>query len=442
MNSALILLFFIGEAEIHLYPFTVGAGISLLITLLLLVASGLLSGSETALFSLTPAELKKLEDQKQARAKVAIKLLKTPDILLATILIGNNLLNISIVILSTFVTNTLIDFSAAPVIGFLFQVVVITFLLLMGGEILPKVYATHYALNLALFMAFPLLFMNRLFRPLSRLMVKSSHLFKRRIARPRSNLSIDDLSHALELTSSSLMEDKNILKGIVKFGNIDVRDVMRSRLDVVAADISLPLGELVKLIVESGYSRIPIYSESLDNMRGILYIKDLIPHFHKNDSFRWQTLIRPQYYVPESKKISELLNEFQRHKIHMAIVIDEYGGTQGIITLEDILEEIIGEINDESDDAEEKTWEKIDELHYLFEGKTLLNDLYKITGIESHSFDEVKGDADTLAGLLLEVKGEFPQAGETIHLGRFEFRIESIDGRRIKWIRFTQHPKV
>ncbi|MFN8207820.1 MAG: gliding motility-associated protein GldE [Bacteroidales bacterium] len=441
MNSAFILLFFIGEAEIHLYPFTLGAGLSLLLTLLLLIASGLLSGSETALFSLTPSEIKKLENQKNARSGATVKLLKTPDILLATILIGNNLINISIVILSTFVSNSLIDFSAAPLIGFLFQVVVITFLLLMVGEILPKIYATHYAMQLSLFMAYPLLILNRLFKPLSLFMVRSSRLFKRRIARPRSNLSIDDLSHALELTSGSMMEDKNILKGIVKFGNIDVRDVMRSRLDVVAADIRLPLGELVKLIVESGYSRIPIFSESLDNIKGILYIKDLLPHFHKNDSFRWQTLIRPQFYVPESKKISELLNEFQRHKIHMAIVIDEYGGTQGIITLEDILEEIIGEINDESDDADEKTWEKIDELHYLFEGKTLLNDLYKITGVESHSFDEVKGDADTLAGLLLEVKGEFPQAGETIRLGRFEFRIESIDGRRIKWIRFTQHPR-
>jgi putative hemolysin len=422
-------------AVIHYHPLTTGAVIGMIVLLLLLLASALMSGSEIALFSLSPAELKRVNEQKGGKNPVVHKLLGMPETLLATILIANNFVNISFVILSTFVTNSLVDFSFSPLIGFVFQVIIITFLILLFGEILPKLYASHHALTFAYLMAQPLFFLCKLFRPLSYLLTRSSYVFSNRIPNRPKNISMHDLSHALELTTSSIHEERNILEGIVKFSNIDVRDIMKPRMDVVTAHISWSFSKLIALIIESGYSRIPVYSESPDNIKGILYVKDLLPHLNKNDAFKWQSLIRPPYFVPETKKISDLLHDFQTSKIHVAIVIDEYGGTCGLVTLEDILEEIIGEIIDESDSAEKAAFTKIDEYHYLFDGKISLHDFCKTTGLDEHLFDEIRGEADTLAGLILELTGDIPEKGKTTDYHAIMFTIEAVAKRRITQIR-------
>lgn len=405
--------------------------------LFLLLASAFISASEIALFSLSPSEMHQLEEGKSIRIQILHRLLVVPERILASILIANNFINISFVIISTFVTNSLIDFSGAPVLGFVFQVIVISLLLLVFGEILPKIYATHHALSLAQFMAPMLAFLNTLFKPLALLLTSSTSWVNRRMGYRRKSISMHDLSHALELTSTSMADERNMLEGIVNFTNIDVRDIMKPRMDIMAVDISLTFPELLTYIIECGYSRIPVFLETLDNVKGILYIKDLLPHLHKNYSLKWQTLIRPQYYVPETKKISDLLKEFQSNKIHMAIVIDEYGGTSGLVTLEDILEEIIGEIIDESDEADERKFIKIDDHNYIFEGKISLNDFNKITNTDESVLEDLKGEADTLAGLILELRGEIPIKGEIIHCKNFLFTIESIDKRRIKQIKVT-----
>ena len=345
--------------------------------------------------------------------------------------------NISFVIICTFVTNNLIDFSGSPILGFVFQVVIISLLLLLFGEILPKIYASHHALGISKLLAPMLAFLSSTFKPLALLLTGSTSWVNRRMGHRRKNISIHDLSHALELTTNSMSDERNILEGIVKFTNIDVSDIMKPRMDIMSIDIRLNFPELVTYIIDCGYSRVPVYFETLDNIKGILYIKDLLPHFHKNASFKWQTLIRPQYYVPETKKISDLLKEFQTNKIHMAIVIDEYGGTSGLVTLEDILEEILGEIIDESDEAEEKTYSRIDANNFLFEGKVSLNDFNKITNTDESVLEDVKGEADTLAGLILELKGEIPSKGTVIPFKKFLFTIESIDKRRIRQIKVT-----
>ncbi len=404
---------------------------------LLLLASAFASGSEIALFSLSPAEMHRIEAGKGSKEQLLKRLLTSPERILATILIANNFINISFVIISTFVTNSIIDLSGSHILGFVFQVVIISLLLLLFGEILPKIYASHHALGVSKFMAPLLYFLNTLFKPLALLLTGSTSWVNRRMGHRRKNISMHDLSHALELTSNTMTDERNILEGIVKFTNINVSDIMKSRMDIMAIDIGLNFPELVTYIVDCGYSRVPVYLGTLDNIKGILYIKDLLPHFHKNSSFKWQTLIRSQYYVPETKKISDLLKEFQTNKIHMAIVIDEYGGTSGLVTLEDILEEIIGEIIDESDEAEEKAYHKIDEFNYIFEGKISLNDFYKITDTDESVLKDIKGEADTLAGLILELKGEIPAKGEIIHCKNFVFTIESIDKRRIKQIKVT-----
>ncbi len=362
-----------------------------------------------------------------------------PERLLATILVVNNFINISIVILSAFITNSIIDFSNIPTLGFVFQIIIITFLLLLFGEILPKIYATHYALQFSTNMAYPLFYLEKIFKPISSVLIYSTSIVNKRFARKKQNISMDDLSKAMELPSTTITEDEKILKGIVKFRNIDVKEIMKSRLDVVAIDIKTKFGKLLPQIIESGYSRIPIYSGSFDNIRGILYIKDLLPHLNKNDTFKWQSLIRSPYFVPETKKINDLLEEFQSKKIHLAMVVDEYGGTHGIITLEDILEEIVGEIADESDE-DEQTYVRLDESNYLFEGKTLLNDFYKIINTSDNIFNEIKGDADTLAGLILEIKGKIPEKNDIIRYKIFSFKIDSVDFRRIKRIRVKIYP--
>ncbi len=417
-----------------------GSILAIIVVLVLLVGSALVSGSEVAYFSLSPTDKQNLEDRGSKNSRTVLELIKRPERLLGTILISNNFINVGIVILSSFVMNKLIDFGTSKTLQFIVQVVVVTFLLLLFGEILPKLYANHYASRFAQFMAYPLKFFEKLFYPLSSLLIHSTSVVNRRLAGKKQNISMDDLSEALELTSEDISEEKNILEGIIKFGNIDVEEIMKARIDVVSADIKTNLDELISIAIDSGYSRIPIFDRTFDNVKGILYIKDLLPHIQKSKTFKWQSLVRPPYYVPENKKIDDLLNEFQSKKIHMAIVVDEYGGTSGIITLEDIIEEIVGEITDESDE-DEVFFEKLSDYEYLFDGKILLNDLCKVLETEDDIFETARGDADTLAGLILELKGDFPDTGERTSFRNFEFTIEAVDKRRIKKIRLMIWPE-
>lgn len=408
------------------------AGITILI--LLLFCSALVSGSEVAFFSLSPKEIEKLKSMKQKKAEEALELIESPEKLLSTILVANNVVNIAIVLLSAFLSSKLFDFSSDPVIGFIIQAVGITFILLFFGEVMPKVYATRNHLSLALFMAYPLKTLEKIFSPLTSFLIFSTSFVKKRTKARQSHLSMNDLSDALELASENIDEDEKILKGIVNFGNINVSAIMCPRIDVTAVDIRDGFRKIVSTIIESGFSRIPAYSGSFDSVKGILYAKDVLPFTGNPDSFKWQTLLRPPYFVPETKKINELLKEFQMKKIHMAIVVDEFGGSSGIITLEDILEEIVGEITDESDE-DDSLYRKIDEQTYIFEGKTLLNDFYKIIGTEDDPFEDVRGESETLAGLILEMTGEIPKNNQTIRYRNFLFRVESADKRRIKEIR-------
>jgi len=416
--------------------FNAEAFTGLIIMFLLLVFSALVSGSEVAFFSLKPSDLDDLRDNPSRNAKKIIHLLERPKRLLATILITNNVVNIAIIILSTFVTRIVFNIEDFLILGFIVQVIVVTFLLLLFAEVLPKVYATQNIVKFALMVAGLMTALRRFFYPLSSLLVKSTNFIDKRMAVKRSGLSANELSHAIDITheEKGSEEDKQLLYGIVQFSNIYAREIMKSRVDVVAVAEDIPFSELIKVIVEAGYSRIPVYRESFDNVIGILYIKDLLPHLDTEEEFPWQNLIRNCFFVPESKKINDLLKEFQERKIHMAVVVDEYGGTSGIVTLEDILEEIVGEINDEFD-IEETIYSKLDQLNYVFEGKTLLKDFCKITGIDYNNFNEIKGEADTLAGLILEIKKELPYKGEKIKFDDFDLIVDAVDNRRIKRVK-------
>ena len=410
--------------------------IGLIILIVLLIASALISGSEVAFFSLTPSNLDTLKQKETKSRKTILQLLKKPEHLLATILITNNFVNVGIVILSTYVTNLVFDFSQSPTLGFVFQVVIITFLLLLFGEILPKIYAKQYSIKFSEFMSLPIFTLDKVFHPISLLLANTTEVVNKRLAKKRSNLSIEDLSVALDLTSEEDSGNKKILKGIVEFGSIQVNEIMKARVDVVSIELKSNFNKVKAVIIESGFSRIPVMDIDIDNIKGVLYIKDLLPHLSKNDNFKWQTLIRSPYFVPETKKIDGLLEEFQHQKIHMAIIVDEYGGTAGIVTLEDVLEEIIGDINDELDDVRED-FIKISDKEYIFEAKYLLNDFYKLFEIEFDYFDEIKGEADTLAGLILEIKGELPNKNDIVSFGKFTFKVKSVDNRRIKQVTLT-----
>ncbi|NLV19905.1 MAG: gliding motility-associated protein GldE [Bacteroidetes bacterium] len=401
---------------------------------LLLLASGMVSGSEVAYFSLRPEDLEKLRNSRNTKEQIVTEMFGIPDKLLSTILVANNTINVTIVLLSAFLSTRLFDFSATPVLGFIVEAVVITFILLFFGEILPKVFASRNNLTFALRMAYPLRWMIKILNPVTSFLVVSTSFVKKRTKKRKQEISLDDLSDALKLTTDELDEDKKILKGIVNFGNINVNAIMCPRIDVTAVDIESLFSQIIPIIIDSGFSRIPVYSGSFDNVKGILYAKDVLPHMQKDDNFRWQTLLRPPYFVPETKKINELLKEFQLNKIHLAVVIDEYGGTSGIITLEDILEEIVGEITDESDD-DEILYRKINDNTYVFQGKILLNDFEKLLNIDEDLFDIAKGESETLAGLILELTGEIPKKNQVIQFGIFTFTIESADKRRIKEIR-------
>jgi len=405
-----------------------------LILVILLLLSAIISGSEVAFFSLTPNDLSRLRKEKTRKALSLLSLTAMPDKLLSTILVANNLVNVGIIILSAFLSESLLGESMAPVTRFIVEVVAITFIILLFGEIMPKVYATRNHFAVAYNMAVPLSILEKALRPgTAALMFMTKSVRKRSLSR-KKKISMNDLSDALDLTADKLEEEKKILKGIVNFGNISVSAIMCPRVDVTALDITEGFSRVIPVITESGYSRIPVYSGSFDNVKGILYAKDVLPYAGSPDSFKWQSLIRPPYFVPETKKINELLKEFQVRKIHMAVVIDEYGGTSGIVTLEDILEEIVGEISDESD-VDTPLYRKVDENTYIFEGKILLNDFYKILSLDRDPFADVKGEAETLAGLVLELTGEIPKRNQTIEYGPYIFTIESSDKRRIKEIR-------
>lgn len=408
--------------------------IGLIVLVLLLFLSGLMSGSEVAFFSFGPEDIEKLKISKSKKASAAIRLHNMPDKLLSTILVANNIVNIAIVLLAAFLSTRLFDFSSNPVMGFIIEVVGITFLLLFFGEIMPKIYATRNHVRMALFMSFPLSFFEKLFRPVTSLLILSTSFVNKRSSTRHPNISMNDLSGALQIASDDINDDKKILKGIVNFGNINVSEIMCPRIDVTAIEIKYGFNKVKSIIIESGFSRIPVYSGSFDSVKGILYAKDILPYTNSPDNFKWQALTRPPHFVPETKKINELLKEFQLKKIHMAVVIDEYGGTSGIITLEDVLEEIVGEITDESDE-DETMHRKIDDKTYIFEGKILLNDFFKIIEAEEDPFEDVRGESETLAGLILELTGEIPQKGQVIIYRNFIFRIESADKRRIKEIR-------
>ena len=426
--------------NVQILPFTAGIAVSLGVILLLLFFSALISGAEVAYSSLSPSEKQKISGRSTKKNIYTLKNLESPDQLLATILVANNFINVGIVILSSFTIGSLINFPNEPIIGVVFQVFIIFFIILVIGEIIPKVYATKHALKFAGFISIPLYYLIKVLKPFNSIFILSTSFVNKRIHPNNQHISVDQLSQALELTSQlELKEDQEILKGIVKFGNKSVVEIMRSRVDVVSADIKDSYDKIMNLITENGFSRIPVYSDTFDNIKGILYIKDILPHIHKGKTFRWQSIIRPPFYVPETKKIDDLLEDFQKNKVHMAIVVDEYGGTSGIVTLEDVLEEIVGEITDEFDE-DEKFYTKISENKYVFDGKTLLNDFYKVIETDDDLFDDVKGEADTLAGLILELKGEIPVKNDIIHCKNFVFTIDAVDNRRIKQIKVEIKP--
>ncbi len=422
--------------DVTVYPFTINLLIAIIVVLLLLILSALVSGAEAAFFSLSPSEINRIKSSKHKSDLIITRLLGIPEKLLATILVTNNMLNIGIIVISAYVSSSLFDFRNSQVLGFIVEVVVITLIIVFFGEILPKIYSIRYSGKVAAFMAIPLEISEKIFRPLNFLLINSTAWIPQRLSHQKKNISIDELSDALDLTKHGISEDQKILEGIVKFGNINASEIMTPRVDIVGTSTQTRFKNLISSIVESGYSRIPVFNSHLDDIKGILYIKDLLPHLDKPDSFNWQSLMRPAYFIPESKMINDLLKEFQTSKIHMAVVIDEYGGTLGIVTLEDILEEIVGEITDESD-SDEITHTKIDDRNFLFEGKVLLNDFFKVFNAEEDIFDGIKGEADTLAGLILELKGEMPRKNESFTCKGFTFTVKSVDQRRIKQIQVT-----
>lgn len=417
-----------------------GIVIGFIVLVLLFVVSALISGSEIAFFSLGPAQMNRIRSDESPAGRLILRLLEKPKRLLATILITNNFINVSIVILAAYLLREFIQLAQYPLLGFLLEVVVITALILLFGEIMPKIYATQKADTFAAFMAKPLQILVRILYPLSQVLVRSTSVIDKRLARKNQNISMSDLSEAIEITAdeTTAEEDTKILKGIVKFGDIEVSEIMKSRMDITAVDAGTEFDELVKIVTNSGYSRIPVYRESLDNIIGLLYVKDLLPYLNGKEEFSWVKLVHQAFFVPENKKISDLLQEFQEKKIHLAVVVDEYGGTSGIVTLEDILEEIVGEISDEYDmPGDDVDYKKLNDKNYIFEGKTSINDFCKIVNIDDRIFETVKGDSDTLAGLILEIQGEIPPIDTVVTFGDFDFRIISADTRRIQKIKVT-----
>lgn len=418
--------------------FSVSIAISIFIMLLLLVVVALVSAAESAFFSLAPSDMEELKESDAKRDDKILLLINTPKRLLATLLISINFINIAIVILSTFVFDELFDFSMNPTLGFVIQVVAVTFLILLVGEVIPKIYATQNPLSTSRTLLYFVLVLQKIFYPLSSVLVFSTSMMDRLVKPKTHNISVDELSHALELTSDEDIPegDHKILRGIVKFGNTDVKQIMKPRMDVTAFEYNTGYKKLLDEITHYGFSRVPIYKDALDHVTGVLFTKDLLQYIEQPDDFKWQSIIRPPFFVPENKKIDDLLREFQHKKIHLAIVVDEYGGTSGIVTLEDVIEEIVGEINDEFDD-DDLVYSKLDDNNYVFEGKAHLNDVYRILEIDGDVFEDAKGQADTLGGLILELEERIPKKGERIRFENLLFTIEAADNRRIKRVKIT-----
>ncbi len=420
-------------------PFYIFSGSFFVILLLL---SGLISGSEVAFFSLSQEEIARCKGSSNPSEKSIAALLLHPQKLLATILVLNNLINISIVTLSAFVTWQITGTTTPEGTVIVLLSVIITGFIVYFGEIIPKVYANQNRIQFARLSSALIAFSYRLLSPLTWFLIGIGNIIEKRIERKGYNISVEELNEALELTAEkeATDEEKGILKGIVNFGTLSVKQVMKSRVDITAFDRETDFHELMDQINKRGYSRLPIYNETVDKIEGILYIKDLLPHLEKEDDFSWQSLLRPAFFVPESKKIDSLFKDFQEKHVHMAIVVDEYGGTSGLVTLEDIIEEIVGEINDEFDEENEIAYNKLDSNTYIFEGKTSLNDFCKIIEDDISLFEEVKGESESLGGLLLEINSKLPHAGDKIKFNRFVFTVVAVDQRRIKRVRVFVSP--
>jgi gliding motility-associated protein GldE len=420
-----------------------GVWLALLAILVLIILSGLVSASEVAFFSMSAKELDALTEKEDTQSRRLIELLNRPRYLLATILICNNLVNVGIVILSFFFLRSIIDFNMYPVAAFLLNVIGVTFFLVIFGEALPKTYATRHQMQVAYFLALPLYLARQVLWPISYLLVSSTNVIENRLRKNKnSEISIEELEHAIDLTSDNQTskEEIGMLKGIVKFSNITVKQIMKARVDVFAVEDNISFKELVSKVKEAGYSRIPVYKETIDNIQGILYTKDLLGHLEK-ESFQWQQLLRPPVFVPESKKINDLLKDIQSNRSHLSIVVDEYGGMAGIITLEDILEEVIGDINDEYDDVlPEVNYKKLDAYTYIFEGKTMLKEVQKVLDIKEEIFEDIRGEADSLAGLVLEIAGKFPVKNDEFVYKNYLFKVLDISRNRIQRVKLVIKP--
>ena len=421
-------------------PITFGVVLAIALAVALLFLSGFASGSEIAFFSLSPQDLDELDPEKRDEDKSIAMLRDDSERTLATILIANNFVNVTIIMLCNFILGSLVQFRS-ELLEFFFITIVLTFLLLLFGEIMPKVYSRQSPLKFCRRVVGGIVFLRKFFWPLETILIKSGMLAEKVVQKETRQLSVDDLEQALELTDKEdIKDEKSMLQGIIRFGDETAKEVMTSRQDIVDLDIRSSYSDVLECVVKNNYSRIPVYQDNTDNIRGVLYIKDLLPHINKPASFRWQSLIRPPYFVPETKKIDDLLREFQENKVHIAIVVDEFGGTCGLVTLEDILEEIVGEINDEFDE-DETMYSKLNYNTYLFEGKTLLSDFCRILQIDADEYADVEGDADTIAGLLLELKGDFLSIHEKIDYLNYTFEVVGVEERRISRVKVIVHEK-
>ncbi|MCI1741529.1 MAG: gliding motility-associated protein GldE [Prevotella sp.] len=410
-----------------------------ILTVGLLFLSGFASGSEIAFFSLSPEDLDSLDPEKSIKDRWIQKLRDDSERTLATILIANDFVNVMIIMLSNYIFSSWVHFDVAW-LQFVCTTILLTFLILLFGEVMPKLYCRQNSLHFCRKAVAGIIFLRKLFWPLESILIKSGSIAEKAVPKESRQLSVDDLQQALELTDKDdIKNEQSMLQGIIRFGDETAKEVMTTRQDIVFLDLKSTYSEVLKFIVENNYSRVPVYQVNTDNIRGILYIKDLLPYLSKPSNFKWQSLIRPPYFVPETKPIDDLLREFQENRVHMAIVVDEFGGTSGLVTLDDILEEIVGEINDEYDD-DEKTYRKVDDHIYVFEGKTLLSDVCKILNLNDDEFDDVAGDADSLAGLLLEIKGDFPKPHEIIVYKNYKFEVLAIAERRISEVKVTVRP--
>lgn len=412
---------------------------SIILLVILLACSAMVSGAEVAIFSLTKSNIDEGIENKSVKMQIISDLLNRPKKLLATILVANNFINIAIVLLFAYIGETIFSYITNSIARFFLEVVCATFLILLFGEIIPKIYASRNSVQFSSFMARPLKILDFIFSPISLPMRYVTMKIQNTFGKQKSNLSVDQLSQALELTNDedTTQEEQKILQGIVSFGNTDTKQVMRPRMDLFALDINTPYETIIKEIINNGYSRIPVYEESIDTIKGVLYVKDLLPHLNKK-KFNWTKILREPFFVPENKKLDDLMVEFQTKKVHLAVVVDEYGGTSGLVSLEDIIEEIVGDISDEYDD-EDLIYTKLDDNNYSFEGKTPLKDVYKIVGIEEDigDFESKKGDAETLAGFVLEISGGFPRIGSKLNFKTYVFTIEALERKRIKQIKLT-----